>query len=124
LLLIKSHQIYKDIILLKHHLTDLFPQYDINTNLFPQHAQISPAADTTDPDTPDINLYRPIDSISNNSSLLHLVVTLIDQFIDSSVLSHNLKTIAHTLSHDKHIQFYTDGSLQRNPISIDSMGIG
>jgi len=32
---IKFHQLYKDIILLKHHLVDLLPQYDPSTNQLP-----------------------------------------------------------------------------------------
>jgi len=36
LLPIKSHQLYQDIILLKHHLNDLLPHYDCHTNISSQ----------------------------------------------------------------------------------------
>jgi len=52
------------------------------------------------------------------------VVDLIDQFIDSPVLSHNLKIIAHTLSQDNNITFFTDRSLQRDSLHIDAIDIG
>ncbi len=52
------------------------------------------------------------------------MVELIDQLIDSLVLSHNLKAIATTLSSDTDIQFYTDDSLQKDLTHIDLMGIG
>ncbi len=38
---IKSHQLYKDIILLKQHLMDLLPQYDPNTNKFPPQDHVN-----------------------------------------------------------------------------------
>ena len=119
LLPIKSYQIYQDITLLKHHLTDLLPQYEPNTNLPPSNTQLTPTTDISGRDS-----YSIIDSNSCNSSSQTLVVELIDQFIDSSVLSHNLKEIASMLHQDNYIQFYIDGSLQRNPLSIDVMGLG
>jgi len=51
------------------------------------------------------------------------VVELIDQLIDSPVLSHNLKAVATSLRSDNDIQFYTDSSLQRNSTHIDQMGL-
>ncbi len=49
---------------------------------------------------------------------------MIDQLFESPVLTSNLKAIATTLSTDSDIHFYTDGSLQRDSSTIDSMGIG
>ncbi len=40
------------------------------------------------------------------------------------MLIHNLKAISSTLSQDNTVQFYTDGSLQRDPNNIDAMGFG
>ena len=40
------------------------------------------------------------------------------------MLIHNLKAISSTLSQDNTVQFYTDGSLQRDPNNIVAMGFG
>ena len=119
LLPIKSHQIYQDITLLKHNLSDLLSQYETNINLSSPNFQLPPTADKTSKDS-----SRNIDSNSSNSLSYTLVVALIDQFIETSVLSHNLKEITRTLNQDEHLHFYTDGSLQRRPSSIDMMGLG
>ncbi len=119
MLLIKSHQIYQDITLLKHNLSDLLSQYETNTNLSSPNFQLPLTTDKTSKDS-----SRNIDSNSSNSLSHTLVVALIDQFIETSVLSYNLKEIARTLNQGEHLHFYTDGSLQRHPSSIDVMGLG
>jgi len=115
---IKSHQIYKDIILLKHHLIDILPQYDPSTNHF--HLQFSlnsrnlPAQDPID---------NYLDSFLDRPSLIHLNIDLIDQYIDEPVLSLQLKALANSLKQYTDLLFYTDGSLQKDPTFIDSMGL-
>ncbi len=69
-------------------------------------------------------MNRSLDSNINNSlPSIDLVDQLIDQLIDSPVVSHNLKEIASSLKYDHAIQFYTDGSLQKDTLQPDSMGI-
>jgi len=118
LLPIKSHQIYQDIVLLQHHLSDLLPQYDPLTNNVPSSTQPVPG---TAPDNIDIDRPRHSPSISYPN--IDIVAVMIDQFIDSPVLSHKLKHIAITLNQDRNIQFYTDGSLQSASSNIASMGL-
>ena len=123
LLPVKSHQLYQDIILLKHHLTDLLPQLHLFTNPLPLQEQPIP-----DPDTNKLILNRPLDSpLDSNYNIslpsLDLVDQMIDQFIVSPEVSHNLKTIASYLKNDHDIQFYTDGSLQNDTLQPDAMGL-
>jgi len=106
LLPIKSYQLYQNVILLKYHLTDLLPQYNSTTNLFPLQAQSIPGT-TSD----NIVLNKPLDSPNNSIPFIDLVIELIDQLIDSLMLSHNLKAIVTTISQGHDIQLYTDSSL-------------
>jgi len=72
----------------------------------------------------DRPVARPLDSSLISLPHNDFNLDLIDLFIKSLMLLHNLKALATTLRHYKDLQFYTDGSLQRDQNFIDSMSIG
>ncbi len=117
LLLIKSYQLYQDITLLKHYLTDILLHYDSPSNLSSLQDQ---TVSRTDDDQQDVD--SPLNLSSNRHPPRDIVVEMIDRLIDSPVLSQKLKSIAATLSSDYDIQFYTDSSLQKNPNQLATMG--
>ena len=99
-------------------MTDLLPQYNSITNLSPQppsNSIISSAHGLI-----DSHLDRYLHSIPPNQ----VSTALIDHFIDSPVLSHQLNDLAASLINSQELQFYTDGSLQRALNFIDSIGLG
>jgi len=49
---------------------------------------------------------------------------LIEQLVDSPVLSHTLTDLVDLLRLKSNLQFYTDGSLQHNSSLLDTMGLG
>ncbi len=120
---VKAHQLYQTIILLKAHLLDLLPQYASNSNLLPSQIH-SPAGPSPLPGPLYSHLTSHLDRPVCSPSPIQKNIDLIDQFIDSPVLSNQLKTLASSLHQNKDQLFYTDSSLQRNPDRIDSMGIG
>ncbi len=85
LLLIKSHQSYQDIILLKHHLSDLLPQYEPNTNLPSPNSLLTLTSAISGRDS-----SSNIDDNSFNSSPQTIVVELIDQFISTLIALYNV----------------------------------
>ncbi len=121
LLSVKTHQIYQDIILLKHHLRDILTPLTRNTNLAPIQAQ--PNQDDEQRSQPR-EIDRPIDSHFSHSYNLESADQLIEQFIDAPELISALKQIAQVLRPYKEVQFYTDGSLHRDSSNIDTMGLG
>jgi len=123
LLTVKAHQLYQDIILLKAHLTDILPQYDTNTNLLLSQPYLT-TGQASLPGPIDSHLDRSLNNPVLNHSPIQPNIDLIEKFIDSPVLSSYLKALATSLHQSKNFQFYTDGSLQRDPKFIDSMGIG
>jgi len=106
LLPIKAHQLYQDVILLKHHLADLLPQYDPSTNHFSLQTQSQ-----QDQASDNIDLQRNLDSPVSYTPPIDLIVHLIEQIVDSSELTHKLKAIAVILREDRDLQFFTDSSL-------------
>ncbi len=116
---IKSHQLYKDIILLKHHLVDLLPQYDPTTNQLPFQAPASTGLQ-------DANelLDSQIDSNLDSPPTNPINIELIDRFIEAPLVVQHLKSLVKSLQCYTDLHFYTDGSLQKDPTGIDSMGFG
>ncbi len=98
---------------------DLLSQFDPLTNISHLQSQLNsetqPAQDFID---------SPLDSFLDSPSPIQLNIDLIDQFIDAPVLSLNLKALINSLNQYTDLQFYTDGSLQKDPTFIDSMGLG
>jgi len=123
LLPIKSHQLYQEIILLKHNLIDLLPLYECNTNLnFPSSQVLSSQGAVL----PQVNIDRPApsSSISNSCPSIDIVADLIDLLIEAQQVSNRLKIIASALRSVDNIQIYTDGSLQYDVSSMATMGFG
>jgi len=97
---------------------DLLPQVHLYTNLSHPQPLLQPGPQST----PDF-IDSPIDRILDSTSSTQINIDLINRFIDSSTVSLNLKALTQSLQHASELQFYTDGSLQKDPTLIDSMGI-
>jgi len=93
LLQIKAHQPYKDLTLLRYHLQDILPQLKFTTNILPLQDQLQTSHTADIDDSSRLN-----NSFSPRPSLVNLVVELIEQLVDSKILSHNLTSLASTLS--------------------------
>ncbi len=125
LLPVKPHQPYKDITLLKHTLTDLLPHYEATTNLSPLQDHFISG---TTPTCEELNRPRCRSYSSNSHSYSNLYIDtadkLIDLLIEAPGLTHKLKAIASSLSHESDVHIYTDGSLQKNLTHLALMGLG
>ncbi len=123
LLPVKSHQLYQDITLLKQHLKDFLTHLSPHTNQFLPQPQSLPALDQQ---------HLVIDSHVDSSLTDNIKVDpkvdpnskLIELFIEAPEMQRELKTKATLLRDFTDVQYYTDGSLQRDPTSLDSMGLG
>ncbi len=109
LLPVKSHQIYQDLILLKHHLRDILTLLARNTNLDSRQAQM-----TQDKEQMSHRqvLDRSVDSHFSHRCNLDCNDKLIELFIEVPELIGALKQIAMVLRPHNDVQFYTDSSLQ------------
>ncbi len=121
LLPVKSHQLYKDIILLKQYLLDLFPQQIHYTNIEHSHLQLIDISDQN-----QITLENHIDSfinsfLSNNS--FNVNEQLIDLLIAIPTLISQLKALVQSIVNYDDLQFYMDSSLQRILDQVDVMGL-
>jgi len=67
---------------------------------------------------------RSVVSLDSDPSNIDCNIALIDQLIDTPELVSELKTLASKLRQYNVLQFYTDGSLQRDSECIDTMGAG
>ncbi len=95
--------------MLRFYLNDILPQIKPTTNHLPLQDQLQTEHSTELDDSRRLN-----DRFRHRLSIVNLVVELIEQLVDLTVLSHSLISLASTLSLEQDLHFYTDGSLQRD----------
>ena len=105
----KSHQIYQDLILLKHHLRDILTPLVNNTNLDSRQNQRPQDEEQM---IQHQVLDRTVDSHFSHRCNLDCNDKLIELIIEAPELIGALKQIAKVLRPLNDVQFYTDGSLQ------------